>query len=152
MGIAGISRRSFFRIAKKYVWPQVDLLYEEQLASLIEDAKTKCAESGEGLRVCADGQFDSPGYSASACCVSMVDLDNGKVLFFVSVYKHETANERVILETPEPSDEDDHEEDEFEIDNDDLIEEVANMDLYDPDDLDVLVNESDEGGDEPMET
>uniref|UniRef100_A0A914DVU5 Uncharacterized protein n=1 Tax=Acrobeloides nanus TaxID=290746 RepID=A0A914DVU5_9BILA len=62
------------------------------------------------------------------------------------------ANERVIPETPEPSDEDDHEEDEFEIDNDDLIEAVANMDLYDPDDLDVLVNESDEGGDEPMET
>uniref|UniRef100_A0A914CXT2 Uncharacterized protein n=1 Tax=Acrobeloides nanus TaxID=290746 RepID=A0A914CXT2_9BILA len=80
-----------------------------------------------------DGQYDSQGYSSSACCVTAVDLEINKILTYESVYKQETENVSTRMEPVEAEDEGDLE---LKNDADNLINQVNGLQI---DDLDELI-------------
>jgi hypothetical protein len=67
------SRSTFYRVQRDYVNPMIWLAWTEMQSQLYE--KVRDVE----LKVSGDGQFDSPGYSASYCFYTVVDSATDKV-------------------------------------------------------------------------
>uniref|UniRef100_A0A914CS80 Uncharacterized protein n=1 Tax=Acrobeloides nanus TaxID=290746 RepID=A0A914CS80_9BILA len=76
--IAGVSKMSYQRLSKKYVWPSVKEYYENQKPIV------------EGLADLAlDGAFDSPGHNAQYCSETCMDRDSKLVMGCEIVRKEE---------------------------------------------------------------
>jgi hypothetical protein len=73
MNVATGSRATFYRIQKDYVNPIIWLTWIEMKEELYDEMR------GKELRVMGDGQFDSPGYSASYCFYTVVESTTDKV-------------------------------------------------------------------------
>jgi hypothetical protein len=72
--MSSVGRRStFYRMQRDYVNPTVWLAWTEMQSQLYDEVRDV------ELQVSGDGQFDSPGYSASYCFYTVVDSATDKV-------------------------------------------------------------------------
>lgn len=78
MNIATASRATFYRIQKAFVNPIIWLTWMEMKTELHDELRDK------ELKVAGDGQFDSPGYSATYCFYTVVEKTTNKVIFKTS--------------------------------------------------------------------
>lgn len=79
MGI--FSERSHTRYQERIIFPTIMMAYINQRQQLLDEIRQKQEQDPEShLVIGADGQFDSPGYSAHYCTVSAMDLDKKTIL------------------------------------------------------------------------
>lgn len=64
-------------------------LSEDTLLDEIRERKQR--DDWLGIDLASDGQYDSPGFSSMACCVSAPDIESKKILTYDVVYKDETG-------------------------------------------------------------
>lgn len=75
MNVAAGSRATFYRIQKAFVNPIIWLTWTEMQTELYDEHR------GKELKVTGDGQFDSPGYSASYCFYTIVESSTNQASF-----------------------------------------------------------------------
>ncbi len=57
----------------------------DQKAQLIEDAIRRYNDTGEGVYIAADAQFNSAGFCAALGTVGLMDADSGEQSFFTNM-------------------------------------------------------------------
>ncbi|KAF8365602.1 hypothetical protein PRIPAC_83431 [Pristionchus pacificus] len=84
IGLAIPSERTFHDLLVRLILPATDSIYSNhlQLAS-------------RGVDVSVDGRYDSPGYSASNCTVSFIDLQTNLLFMIVNMHKKEKGIDNV---------------------------------------------------------
>uniref|UniRef100_A0A915D068 Transposase n=1 Tax=Ditylenchus dipsaci TaxID=166011 RepID=A0A915D068_9BILA len=95
-GIAGLSVSTYQRLARSFVWPTVNKIYEEKEQKFI--VQTIERSTLNPIHISLDGQYDSPGYSAELCCVAAIDNESKQVMRFEAVQKNETGNVSTRME------------------------------------------------------
>jgi len=86
-----MSKSTFFRIQKKYIFPTINFTYKVYQRVILDD----CLKN-QNLEVSGDGRCDSPGYSAKYGTYSIMDESTSKVIHFHVVSAKETTSSNAM--------------------------------------------------------
>lgn len=84
-GIASVSKATFDRIAKRFVFPSIEDMFYKMQSDLSR-------EVGDRISISVDGNYDSPGFTAEYCTVSAIEQETKQVVAFATIQKSETDN------------------------------------------------------------
>lgn len=93
LGLCFVSHSAYYKIVKKFVTPTIRMTWLGEQTSHFET----CIASDSDVWLAADGQFDSPGFSAKYVTYTAMDINNGKIVDFVVLQKGQVDGE---LEKP----------------------------------------------------
>jgi hypothetical protein len=81
--IACFGKHTRDRIAHDYSWPEVKLKHYEEQVKIMGDLPDE-------IEICADAQYDSPGFCAEHCIETAIEIKSKKVLVSSCLHKSET--------------------------------------------------------------
>ncbi|KAF8371699.1 hypothetical protein PRIPAC_78128 [Pristionchus pacificus] len=93
LGLALPAERTMRDYLSKLVIPAVNTIYCNHMRMV--QSTVRNTMSGGGLDISMDGRYDSPGFSATNCTVSAVDLSSNLVIMIVNKNKEEKGIENV---------------------------------------------------------
>ncbi|CAN8005572.1 unnamed protein product, partial [Ixodes pacificus] len=76
IGVQVVSCSTFFTLQRTHLWPANGGVWNQEQASLLEEARAN------PLRLAGDGRADSPGFSAKFGTYSVLDLETTKIVHF----------------------------------------------------------------------
>ena len=86
-----MSKRSFYYLQKKYVYPAINYTYKMYQNSVIDECKKR-----DKIEVSGDARCDSPGYNAKYSTYSIMDQHTSKILHFQVVTVRETGSSNAM--------------------------------------------------------
>ncbi|XP_075714768.1 uncharacterized protein LOC142750022 [Rhinoderma darwinii] len=86
LGMVSISEKTYYRHQSKFLFPSIDIAWQEEKNKNFEELKTT------PLCVSGDGQCDSPGHNAKYCTYTILDSLSDKILDFEVVQKSQCTS------------------------------------------------------------
>ncbi|GMT07999.1 hypothetical protein PENTCL1PPCAC_30173, partial [Pristionchus entomophagus] len=85
MGLALPAQRTIHDLLVNLILPSVDHVYVNHMRDMRSTVRN--VMDGRGLDISIDGRYDSPGYSATNCTVSTIDLKTNLIIMVVNMHK-----------------------------------------------------------------
>ncbi|XP_066918258.1 uncharacterized protein [Clytia hemisphaerica] len=85
-----MEKTTFFDLRGKHLFPEVHETWKEHRGNLVEEVNSR----GKPVSISVDGQCDSPGYNATYCTVTSMDVDTNKILDFKVECKNSQGMEK----------------------------------------------------------
>ncbi|GMT12446.1 hypothetical protein PFISCL1PPCAC_3743, partial [Pristionchus fissidentatus] len=85
MGLALPCERTIRNQLTDVVIPAVDIVYQDHMKTV--EATVRGVGGTRGVDLAVDGRYDSPGYTATHCTISIIDLSTSLILRVVNMHK-----------------------------------------------------------------
>ncbi|KAF8371254.1 hypothetical protein PRIPAC_77683 [Pristionchus pacificus] len=98
LGLGIPSERTFHDLLVRLILPATDSIYSNHLQlvqTTVWNTMNTHLQASRGVDVSVDGRYDSPGYSASNCTVSCIDLQTNLLFMVVNMHKKEKGIDNV---------------------------------------------------------
>ncbi|XP_066922298.1 uncharacterized protein [Clytia hemisphaerica] len=83
-----MGKSTFFDLRGKHLFPEIRETYKEHHEAVIKEVNAR----NKLVSLSVDGQCDSPGFNATYCTVTSMDVDSNKILDFKVVNVKESKN------------------------------------------------------------
>ncbi|GMT20131.1 hypothetical protein PFISCL1PPCAC_11427, partial [Pristionchus fissidentatus] len=85
MGLALPCERTIRNQLTDVVIPAVDIVYQDHMKTV--EATVRGVGGKRGVDLAVDGRYDSPGYTATHCTISIIDLSTSLILRVINMHK-----------------------------------------------------------------